>query len=848
MAVTLSDMPTAGLNVEALANITSGGTTDVYNPPSGTLNAGELSIVNNTVPITGLRAIQSGGAIAALDASALNIREYFEPGGAGNDLSVYLQTATGTPHSFPIAGNIQSSGGNNVARITVPAGVIRAVWSNLVAGTVFNFMLARPKASLLVDPGDATFSFAVPQIGVTHRAGKKVDAGNIAFDFAVPQVGVTHRIGKKADAGNAAFDFAVPQAGITLGVSRKIDAGNADFGFHVPQPHVTFGRPAGNANFSFAVPPATGTRLRRPSPPRNLSLIVLGINSIRLAWEAPIDNGGLPITSYFIEYSSDGVTWRTLVGSHPSTSYVNLEIPPETLRYYRVSARNSRGLSDPSSIEGARTEEFTGYSGLHLHTDPPGLAGMIKTETLRISCQLQRRWTADFTILSKDGMGLLEVGQSITISTAPIGETATVLFRGTVDRTDLTVWKGTTIRQQNVTCVDFSQILDRFLVVASYSNMSIQAIAEDIFTNTATSDIANEPGITVQVDSGSPPVLDRAVFSYQTVRQVMDEISDLTGWQYYMDYNKVFHLFTRSQVTSNLTLGRETRDITINVTRDRLRNRQYIQGGQDIALPTTEEFAGDGKIRTFNVALPIADEPTITLNGNTQIVGSRADELTEEQEDALNWYWAENSTSISQNHDNVRLTTTDTLAVTYRGYFPILVRLSNDEAISERRAIEGGSGVYEHIQNSPRIDRSEAAVEQGRGLTRRFKDPKETIRVLVDGTILSTAQPGNLIAINDPIIGINDTYMVEGINLYVQQSVRFIKEINLISGESYGGWTEWFRHLELRSGDSSIRGGEDLLRVQGIPDTAMITDALMIDTGGNNYLAGSARIGSSKVV
>ena len=79
---------------------------------------------------------------------------------------------------------------------------------------------------------------------------------------------------------------------------------------------------------------------------------------INLMWTTP-DNNGNRITDYRIEVSNNGNngSWTDLEANtgNTDTTYEHTDLAPGDTRYYRVSARNALGLSDPSGTNSATT-------------------------------------------------------------------------------------------------------------------------------------------------------------------------------------------------------------------------------------------------------------------------------------------------------------------------------------------------------------------------------------------------------------------------------------------------------------------------------------------------------------
>ena len=85
-----------------------------------------------------------------------------------------------------------------------------------------------------------------------------------------------------------------------------------------------------------------------PSAPTNLTKSGLASNSVSLGWGAPADAGGVSISNYKIEVSTDsGVTWRTIPHAASTARSINVTgLAPGTSYSVRVSAINSEGAGE----------------------------------------------------------------------------------------------------------------------------------------------------------------------------------------------------------------------------------------------------------------------------------------------------------------------------------------------------------------------------------------------------------------------------------------------------------------------------------------------------------------------
>ena len=86
-------------------------------------------------------------------------------------------------------------------------------------------------------------------------------------------------------------------------------------------------------------------------PPTGLSALAIGSTRVDLSWTAPTDIGGAAVTGYKIESSANADTgWSVLVADTGSPDITHSYLSPTTITdaYYRVSAINTEGVSEPS--------------------------------------------------------------------------------------------------------------------------------------------------------------------------------------------------------------------------------------------------------------------------------------------------------------------------------------------------------------------------------------------------------------------------------------------------------------------------------------------------------------------
>ena len=96
---------------------------------------------------------------------------------------------------------------------------------------------------------------------------------------------------------------------------------------------------------------------RVPGSPTAVTATAGDDRSVTIDWSPPANDGGSPVTSYQIEFSTDQASWRILAAEIAPTSrrYKHTRLEPAATYYYRVYARNDVGFSPPSQVAEAVT-------------------------------------------------------------------------------------------------------------------------------------------------------------------------------------------------------------------------------------------------------------------------------------------------------------------------------------------------------------------------------------------------------------------------------------------------------------------------------------------------------------
>jgi hypothetical protein len=355
-----------------------------------------------------------------------------------------------------------------------------------------------------------------------------------------------------------------------------------------------------------------------------------------------------------------------------------------------------------------------------------------------------------------------------------------------------------------VQATDYNYILERRVIAPKeWTATTDNAIIEDIFSTSMT-----DEGVTTSLDD---PV-DVASFkvTYDTVAGAMTELHKITGKQFWIDGEKVFHslLPENSLAPFDVPSGASNiAELSVTETDEDYCNVVVVKSAQTIRDTQTEEFTGDGVETSFTLAYPVSATPTISVNGTAQTVGISGTDTGKD------WYWTQGSTEIRQDPDGVPLSTADTLTVAYQGIAVSYFTAEATAEIAARAAKEGSSGRYERFFETDGLLSSSDAQAMADAILASRKDIPLKAEYQTSDYLEAEAknlQPGQQQAILiDGWAAQQDTYLVQGVNLtsmgtVASSSWQFRYGVTAIYGSLTKTAFRWFRDL---AGGGSSAGG-----------------------------------------
>ena len=422
-----------------------------------------------------------------------------------------------------------------------------------------------------------------------------------------------------------------------------------------------------------------------------------------------------------------------------------------------------------------------------------------------------RYWRLSKTNAAASGGDIYEV----QFSTEP----SMVLFHGTIENVEFTRLRASGQRRFACDLVDWNQLADRRQVAKEYLNLASGAIVNDLITNYLAAE-----GVVASsfVDNG--PLVTKFVANYLDVRQVLDDLAELIGYGWYIDYDKRLHWFPMETNVAPFTLdGTTVLRASLPASRSsrsQYRNVQYVRAGKDLTDVLVETFKGDGESRTWNVAYPVASVPTIEVDTGggyvVKTVGIRG------VDQAKDWYWNKDTTEISQDSGGTVLASTHKLRVTYVGLYDVIVAAKRDSLVSERQTVEGGSGLYEHLENFTNLDGQDLALDKARGLLDKFG---RIPRVLTFQTDLPCLQAGMIAPANFTEMGLTGNWLIESVR--IKNMGTFLHyDCEAVDGEHLGGWIEFWKKFYESDRQFIARENEVINSLVPVEDFVACTDSV----------------------
>ena len=335
--IALDDFDDSGLETDALALITAGGSADFYNSgilgsgarcagAAGALEDGELGISADNVLICEIEWMSASRRMVLKDNDDLDLSTYFGSGGDGADLTLYIQTAGGLAQS-----NSTPQEGSNYVRFSFGPSD-DSVINGIGDGTRFIVALARD----LPAPGTAgtpTLTVDSPTaITASWTAGTNAD-------------------GYKVQWSETSGGFSETDQATTADASYTISGLDPDTTYYV---RVISTRTGADDGTPSAEASATTDSLNPPGRVTGVSATADDYHGITVTWRPAADADG-----YVVQWDTDhafGSPTEATISSGAAVTHAITRLQEDTAYYVRVYAtRTDADDGAPSTPDTATT-------------------------------------------------------------------------------------------------------------------------------------------------------------------------------------------------------------------------------------------------------------------------------------------------------------------------------------------------------------------------------------------------------------------------------------------------------------------------------------------------------------
>lgn len=252
-------------------------------------------------------------------------------------------------------------------------------------------------------------------------------------------------------------------------------------------------------------------------------------------------------------------------------------------------------------------------------------------------------------------------------------------------------------------CVDWQVDLDKKLVVETYTDETLYNIIDDINTKYLT-------GFTINNVINPGATIDRIQFNYQYPSECFQELAEITGYDWYVDYDKDIHFFVQDTNTAPIELldgGTEFENLRIIPDISQLANRIWVRGGwyksNTYTQDTITAAAGQEEF-------PIVYRPhdfAVTVGGVGKTVGIENQDAPGSNDFLLN------ADEKLLKIDTISMAGGEAVVMSYTYEIPILARVDKLTSQTAIAAIQGGDGVYEKYIVDEYIETIDQAIERG---------------------------------------------------------------------------------------------------------------------------------------
>src|SRR3990167_3815794 len=439
-------------------------------------------------------------------------------------------------------------------------------------------------------------------------------------------------------------------------------------------------------------------------------------------------------------------------------------------------------------------------------------------DSLHIEAVLTRQVdTCDLTIIrTRDLTEIPRVGREIVVTAD-----GTKVFAGVItsieERASSYSQDGYQI-EYHVKCADYARIMDAHLVAETYEEMTVDDIIADLNTNWFPS------GVFTTVNVDCPVIVQYAQFNYLPGTEIMNRLAEMTGYDWYVDYNKDIHFFKPVTLSAPVDLEDDNgsydyASLVLRHDNTQRRNTIVVRGGEYLGTQFTAEMEATGDDIIYPLGYRYTDF-SVTLTGQPLNVG--IDNIDNPDIFDVMYNFQE---KIIRFRDARKPTAASIIRVGGKPHLPVIVKLKSQSDIDATLSAEGiGDGRYEYLIVQKSINSKEGARQQALAQIETYA---QTMVEGEFGTETSGFEPGQKVRINSLSRAVDEYYIVNKVVTYAMTPTQLRYDISLISTKTFG-FIELLKRLLLQEADKiEIDPNELTDLVEAASEEVSVTDSMV---------------------
>lgn len=396
---------------------------------------------------------------------------------------------------------------------------------------------------------------------------------------------------------------------------------------------------------------------------------------------------------------------------------------------------------------------------------------------------------------------------------------ATLLFAGKVLEVGTTSKTGVS-GKISVKCKDYTLEADRRQVVEDYAGETASDIVLDLVSRYMT-------GITTTGVQTVADIVTNIRWNYVTVTQALQELCQMTGCEWWIDYNKdlVFQKKGTASAPFSLLEDKESfiyNSFSFTESNSQVRNAIYVRGGEELYSTvdaTSEKYVCDGQQRIFPLGQKYENDASLYVGKST---GGAFSQLTVGEygvDDAasFNCLYDFNNRSLVF-PDATKPAATNILKVYGNYYLPVIVYQADVSSVANN-----GLSEWRIIDKTIR-SRAEARQRAQAELLRY----SEALNSGSFSTYKEGLEPGMVISVNLPTLGVIGAFYIKNITTtFIWQTGTILKKHNctIVGTDVIDSISVLLQLLVTdKSKEIEVKEGEILDSIYWFPETITATE------------------------